>query len=58
MKLYEVYTSRDGVKTRIGIPELVLVMYFKFETPIKNRLRRFYSNVEEFNRRVTKDDFT
>ena len=58
MKLYEVYTSRGGVKTRVGIPDLVLVMYFTFENHTRNSLRRFYSNVEEFNRRVTKDDFT
>ena len=58
MKLHKVYTSRDGVKTRVGIPDLVLVLYFKFETTIRNRLRRFYSNVKEFDRRVTKDDFT
>ena len=58
MKLHKVYTSRDGVKTRVGIPDLVLVMYFTFENHTRNRLRHFYSNVEEFNRRVTKDDFT
>ena len=58
MKLHKVYTSRDGVKTRVGIPDLVLVMYFEFETPIRNRLRQFYSSVKEFDRRVTKDDFT
>ena len=58
MKLYEVYTSRGGLETRVGIPELVLVMYFKYEVPIRNRLRHFYSSVKEFDRRVTKDDFT
>ena len=58
MKLHKVYTSRDGVKTRVGIPDLVLVMYFEFEAPARNRLRRFYSSVKEFDRRVTKDDFT
>ena len=58
MKLHKVYTSWDGVKTRVGIPDLVLVMYLKFENSIRNRLRHFYSDVEEFNRRVTKDDFT
>ena len=58
MKLHKVYTSRDGVKTRVGIPDLVLVMYFKYETPRRNRLRKFYSSVKEFDRRVTKDDFT
>ena len=58
MKLHKVYTSLGGIKERVGIPDLVLVMYFEFETPARNRLRRFYSNVEDFNRRVTKDDFT
>ena len=58
MKLYKVYTSRDGARTRVGIPDLVLVMYFEFETPIRNRLQQFYSSVKEFDRRVTKDDFT
>ena len=58
MKLHKVYTSRDGVKTRVGIPDLVLVMYFEFKPPIRNRLRQFYSSVKEFDRRVTKDDFT
>ena len=58
MKLHKVYTSRDGTRTRVGIPDLVLVMYFEFETPIRNRLRQFYSSVKEFDRRVTKDDFT
>ena len=58
MKLHRVYTSWKGVKTRVGIPDLVLVMYFTFEKPERNRLRRFYSSVEEFDRRVTKDDFT
>ena len=58
MKLHKVYTSRDGVKTRVGIPDLVLVMYFEFKTPVRNRLRQFYSSVIEFDRRVTKDDFT
>ena len=58
MKLHKVYTSLGGIKERVGIPDLVLVMYLKFEVPIENRLRHFYSDVEEFNRRVTKDDFT
>ena len=58
MKLHKVYTSHYSARTRVGIPELVLIMYFEFKPPIRNRLRRFYSNVEEFNRRVTKDDFT
>ena len=58
MKLHKVYTSREGVKSRVGIPDLVLVMYFEFENSIRNRLRHFYSNIKEFNRRVTKDDFT
>ena len=58
MKLHKVYTSREGVKSRVGIPDLVLVMYFEFENPERNKLRRFYSSVKEFDRRVTKDDFT
>ena len=58
MKLHKVYTSRDGARTRVGIPDLVLVMYFEFEAPARNKLRQFYSNVKEFDRRVTKDDFT
>ena len=60
MKLHKVYTSSkaEGIKTRVGIPNLVLAMYRKFNDPRKNRLRYFYSDVEEFDRRVTKDDFT
>ena len=58
MKLHKVYTSRYSARTRVGIPDLALVMYFEFENSIRNRLRHFYSNVEEFDRRVTKDDFT
>ena len=58
MKLHKVYTSRYSSRTRVGIPELVLVMYFESGTPIRNRLRQFYSSVKEFDRRVTKDDFT
>ena len=58
MKLHKVYTSLEGVKSRVGIPDLVLVMYLKFEDPIENRLRHFYCDIEEFDRRVTKDDFT
>ena len=58
MKLYKVYTSQEGTKTRVGIPDLVLVMYFEFKVPARNKLRQFYSSVKEFDRRVTKDDFT
>ena len=58
MKLHKVYTSKGGIKSRVGIPDLVLVMYFEFEAPARNKLRQFYSNVKEFDRRVTKDDFT
>jgi len=60
MKLHKVYTSSkaEGIKTRVGIPNLVLVMYRKFIDPEKNRLRRFHSSVEEFDKKVTKDDFT
>ena len=58
MKLHKVYTCKSGVKSRIGIPDLVLVMYFEFKVPARNMLRQFYSDVEEFDRRVTKDDFT
>ena len=58
MKLHKVYTCKNGINIRVGIPELVLVMYFKYKDPIRNRLRHFYSDVEEFDRRVTKDDFT
>ena len=56
MKLHKVYTCKSGIKSRVGIPDLVLVMYF--EAPARNKLRQFYSNVKEFDRRVTKDDFT
>ena len=58
MKLHKVYTSLGGIKARVGIPDLVLVMYFEFGAPARNRLRKFYSSVKEFDRRVTKDDFT
>ena len=58
MKLHKVYTCKSGIKSRVGIPDLVLVMYFEFEAPARNKLRQFYSNVKEFDRRVTKDDFT
>lgn len=58
MKLHKVYTSRSGIEQRVGIPTLALVMYRKFNDHIRNRLRRFYSDVRELDRRVTKDDFT
>ena len=58
MKLHKVYTSLGGIKTRVGIPDLALVMYFKFEAPASNRLRKFYSSVKEFDKRVSRDDFT
>ena len=58
MKLHKVYTSLGGIKQRVGIPDLVLVMYFKCENHTRNRLRKFYSSVKEFDKRVTKDDFT
>ena len=58
MKLHKVYTSRSGIETRVGIPDLVLVMYFTFKFPARNRLRKFHSSVKEFDKRVTKDDFT
>ena len=58
MKLHKVYTSLAGIKVRVGIPDLTLVMYFKFDCPTRNKLRKFYSSVKEFNRRVTKYDFT
>ena len=60
MKLHKVYTSSkgEGVKARVGIPNLVLVMYRKFNDPVKNRLRRFHSDVRELDKRVTKNDFT
>ena len=58
MKLHKVYTSLGGIKQRVGIPDLVLVMYRKFENHTRNRLRKFYSSIKEFDKRVTKDDFT
>ena len=59
MKLHKVYTSRGSIETRIGIPNLVLVMYFfKHGISSRNRLRKFYSSIKEFDKRVTKDDFT
>ena len=58
MKLHKVYTSSEGIEQRVGIPNLVLVMYHKFNDPRKNRLRRFYSDVRELDVRITKDDFT
>ena len=58
MKLHKVYTSLGGIKQRVGIPDLVLVMYRKFENPESNKLRKFHSSVKEFDKRVTKDDFT
>ena len=60
MKLHKVYTSSkaESIKTRVGIPTLALVMYRKFNDPVKNRLRRFYSDVRELDVRVTKYDFT
>ena len=58
MKLHKVYTSLGGIKQRVGIPDLVLVMYRKFENPESNKLRKFHSSIKEFDRRVTKDDFT
>ena len=58
MKLHKVYTSLGGIKARVGIPDLVLVMYRKFEDPESNKLRKFHSSIKEFNKRVTKDDFT
>ena len=58
MKLHKVYTSRGGIETRIGIPDLVLVMYFKHGISSRNKLREFYSSIKEFDKRVTKDDFT
>ena len=58
MKLHKVYTSLEGIEQRVGIPDLVLVMYRKFKDPTKNKLRRFYSYVRELDRRITKDDFT
>ena len=58
MKLHKVYTSLAGIKERVGIPDLTLVMYLKFKCLTRNRLRKFYSSVKEFDRRVTKDDFT
>lgn len=58
MKLHKVYTGQLGVEHRIGIPDLALVKYHKFKIPERNRLRRFYSDVEKFDIRVTKDDFT
>ena len=58
MKLHKVYTSLGGIKQRVGIPDLVLVMYRKFENPESNKLRKFHSSIKEFDKRVTKDDFT
>ena len=58
MKLHKVYTSLGGIKQRVGIPDLVLVMYRKFEDPESNKLRKFHSSIKEFDKRVTKDDFT
>ena len=58
MKLHKVYTCQLGVEQIIDIPDLALVKYHKFKNPERNRLRRFYKNVEEFDTRVTKDDFT
>ena len=58
MKLHKVYTSSGGIEQRVGIPDLVLVMYRNLRPPERNRLRYFYSDVEEFDKRVTKDDFT
>ena len=58
MKLHKVYTCKSGIKVRVGIPELVLVMYFEYKDLMRSRLRYFYSDVKEFDRRVTKDDFT
>lgn len=58
MKLHKVYTGLEGIEQRVGIPNLVLVMYRKFKDPTKNKLRRFYSDVRELDRRVTKNDFT
>ena len=58
MTLLKVYTSLGGIKQRVGIPDLVLVMYRKFEDPESNKLRKFHSSIKEFDKRVTKDDFT
>ena len=59
MKLHKVYTCKSGIKARVGIPDLVLVMYFsKHGISSRNRLREFYSSIKEFDKRVTKNDFT
>ena len=57
MKLHKVYTSRGDTRTKVGIPDLILVMYFIFGNTIEGRLRKFHSSVEEFDTRVTKEDF-